>query len=133
MNNLQRLVIIVPSLIVLIAFLVTIMFCFPNGNVLPQNGRLMKFWIIPGIFLMTVASLNQISESETIPRWVLFLGSNLAIGASAGLSFGAFLILNDWYANPDNSLYEPLFTATGLSGAGVLSAQRWLEQVRKKQ
>ncbi len=82
---------------------------------------------------MTVASLNQISESETIPRWVLFLGSNLAIGASAGLSFGAFLILNDWYANPDNSLYEPLFTATGLSGAGVLSAQRWLEQVRKKQ
>jgi hypothetical protein len=108
--------------------------CFPAGGVLTQNGRLTDFWGIPAIFLIAAAFLDKISEEKTrIPSWVIFLFSKLAVGVGAGLSFGAFLILNEWYANPDNGMWEPLFTATGLSGVGVLTAERVFEKIRKRQ
>jgi hypothetical protein len=133
MKNIKTLLFAVEILIILTSF-IAITSCFPTGGVFTQNGRLTNFWIIPTTFLLVAAFLDKISEDKTkIPSWAIFLCSKFAIGVGAGLSFGALLILNEWYVNPDNGIWEPLFTATGLSGAGVLTAERLFERIRKKQ
>ncbi len=133
MKQLKVILYAVEILIILIPF-ITITLCFPSGGILTQNGHLTDFWAIPAAFLVAAAFLDKISEDKIkIPQWVVFLCSKIATGVGLGLSFGAILILNEWYANPDNGMWEPLFTATGLSGAGVLTAERWFERIRKKE
>lgn len=140
MNNLKEnmkhsklLLSALETLIILTSF-IAITSCFPTGGILTKNGHLTGFWVIPVMFLIAAAFLDKISEDKTkIPAWVISLCSKFAIGVGGGLSFGAVLILNEWYTNPDNGTWEPLFTATGLSGAGVLTAERLFERIRRKQ
>jgi hypothetical protein len=133
MKNLKISLYTAESLIIFTSFIAITSF-FPTGGVLTQNGRLTDFWVIPTIFLGVAVFLEKISEDKIkIPSWAIFLCSKFAAGVGLGLSFGAILILNEWYANPDNGMWEPLFTATGLSGAGVLTAERFFERLRKKQ
>lgn len=108
--------------------------CFPSGGVLIQNGSLTFLWAIPLGFIFAAATLQMFADQGVkIPSWLLFVFSRLSRGAYLGLSLGAILILNKWYADPSISTCEPLFTATGLSGAGVLIAERWVEKTRKKE
>jgi hypothetical protein len=95
---------------------------FPSGGFLTENSRLTGFLGIPVILASVAALLEHMSKgTPKVPSWFFILYSKFVFGVGSGLSLGALLILNEWYANPDNGTWEPLFTATGLCGASVLA------------
>jgi hypothetical protein len=111
-----------------------IAYLFPTGGFLTQNGHLTGFLEIPVILAAFAALFKHMSEGRPkLPSWFFVLYSKFAFGVGAGLSLGAFLILDAWYANPDNGAWEPLFTATGLSGAAVVAIGKSLESMSKQQ
>ena len=108
--------------------------CFPSGGILTQNESLLDFWAVPMAFLAVAVILEKCSQYELrIPWWIAPLCSSVAAGVWLGLSLGAVLILNEWYVDPENGTWEPLFTATGLSAAGVLAAERWYKKIHGKE
>jgi len=114
------------------AFLLILIF-YPSQNNLTRNANLIELWAIPIFFYVLAGFISKVSDDGVkIPAWVYYLFSRVAAGAWLGLSFRAVLILNLWYADPSQGTWEPLFTATGLSGAGVMAAQRHLATVRAK-
>ncbi len=101
----------VEGLIIFIPFII-ITLRFPSGGILTQSEHLTIFGGIWATFSRAAVFLEKVSEDKNeIPQWVAFLCSRLAAGVGLGLSFGAILILNEWYANPDNGMWEPLSTA----------------------
>jgi hypothetical protein len=132
MKKLKMAMYALEALLTVVSFLIVVHF-FPTGGALTKNNSLMDFWVIPVITLLIAAVLEQLSDDKVkIPLWTTILCSRVAAGVGLGLSFGAILILNEWYATPDQGTWEPLFTATGLSSAGVLAAQNRIEKIRKK-
>lgn len=122
----------VEGLVGLQAFLL-VASIFPSGGSLVSDKRLTDFWIIPVLFVFVAVLLTKIAEDgESLPRGVYVVYSALASGTWLGLSFGAVLILNQWYAAPGDGHWEPLFTATGLSSAGVLAADRAVRRLHKR-
>lgn len=118
---------------ILLSFILTLSY-FPIRDLLNQNHDFTEFWLIPALFFILALILDTISEDRTIkiPQWIFVLISSLANGVWLALSLETLSVLNSWYAEPEVSTWEPLFTATGLSSAGVLAAQRYIEKVRKR-
>ena len=118
---------------IVFAYFVMALEFFPTGEPLVADGKLTNFWVLPMAFLGTALVLDRFAELGRIPSWFLSLVSAVAGGTWLGLSLGAVLILNAWYADPGAARWEPLFAATGLSAAGVLAADRRLSAIRKAQ
>lgn len=131
MKQIQAIKHATEGLILLIGFL-TSLYCVSSG-ILIRDGHLTHFWTIPIVFFGVGMLIGKCHEDGMkIPWWVSFLYTKLAAGTWMGLSFGAVLILNDWYDNPNDGKLEPLFTAAGLSSAGVLAAETWCERTFHK-
>ncbi len=123
----------IGGLIIFISFISSARY-FPTGGVLTQKGTLLELWLIPVVFLGVAVYLDKFTEGGAkIPWWIAFLCARASGGVWLGLSLGAVLILNEWYSNPEDGSWEPLFTATALSAAGVMAAQRWFDKMLKNE
>jgi hypothetical protein len=106
---------------------------FPTGEFLTQNGHLTGFLDISIILAAFAAFLDHVSKTTPkCPSWFFVLYSNIAFGVGSGFSLGALLVLDAWYANPDNGTWEPLFTATGLCGASAVAIGKYVESMNKR-
>ena len=132
-ENARGLLAFTEGWILLWTFIFTVLL-FPIHGLLDQNGDFTALWAAPALFIMAAFALDKLSESQIeIPQWVFVLISSAAQGVWLAFSLQALLILNSWYAEPELSTWEPLFTATGLSSAGVLLAERFINEIRKRQ
>jgi hypothetical protein len=119
------------SILVFFSFGLTLMYMPIRGR-LSQSDNFTDFWVLPAIFIGIAVALAKLTEDGMRILPVLFWSySRIASGAWLALSFENIFILNDWYLKPDSANWEPLFTANGLSIAGVLVAQSWVERTRK--
>ncbi|HHP5356383.1 TPA: hypothetical protein ACSCXL_000844 [Aeromonas veronii] len=91
---------------------------FPSCEAILVENSLTGFWVIPAVALVIVALLEDaIKKGFEPPVLTINLLESVAAGIGGGGSFGATLILNEWYANPNGGLYEPLFAATTLASS----------------
>jgi hypothetical protein len=115
---------------ILTAAFLGVVWCSRIEGILIQNEGLISFWIIPIVFFAVAMVLERCSGARAnIPWWVPWACARAAAGVWLGLSFRAVLVVNEWYAHPAMATWEPLFSAVGLSAAGVLATERWLDKI----
>lgn len=115
----------VEGAIILAGFGITVVW-FNSGEFLTSSPSLLPFWFLPLIFCGTAVLFKKLAAAGVNMHWLFhYIFYSIAGGTWLGLSLESVLILNEWYrSSGSNGRLEPLFTATGLSTAAILTAQR---------
>ena len=104
----------------------------PSSNLLEIHSNLSVVFGIAAVCIAVKLYLVQvdISLSRTYQR-AFFYYHRIVAGVGLGLTLGTIVVLGKWYEEPDLGKWEPLFTATGLSSAGVVWCERWAAEQTK--
>lgn len=107
--------------------------CFPSGYPFVSNGSLSGIYALSGGFALAFSSLIYLQQHKIkIPQIIVLGLSRLALGTFLGLAFGAFQILDQWYAEPEANTWEPLLLATIFSSVAILSITKQLLEFHSK-